>query len=192
MQETATRRAVMAGAEGEPRLDLDRHVIRPDTRAIVASVNEKASRPDGREAGKRVGDPVALLCETKSGGARRRVVGGGGDQRPERVLVGRLTEIGLHEPRFAAAWPKIVSLEHGRGGLGRLEALKDEVGDRAGAALIADEANQMRGVVRRQAFEHDGRHTPNARRRRAGGSARAWTAGRIGPPAPLQDTGVAP
>jgi hypothetical protein len=29
------------------------------------------------------------------------------------------------------------------------------VGDGAGAALVADEAHQMRGVVGRQAFEHD-------------------------------------
>jgi hypothetical protein len=53
-----------------------------------------------------------------------------------------------------AAGQKIVGLERGRRRFGRLEALDDEIGDRAGAALVADEAHHMGGVVGRQAFEH--------------------------------------
>ena len=52
------------------------------------------------------------------------------------------------------ARPGIVGLERGRRGLGRLEALKDQVGDGAGAALVADEAHHVGGVIGRQAFEH--------------------------------------
>ena len=73
---------------------------------------------------------------------------------------GLAAEIGLHEPRPAAAGPRILGLEHGRRGLGRLEALNDEVGDRAGAALVADEAHHVGGVVGRQAFEHAEPNTP--------------------------------
>ena len=155
MQKAAARRAVMAGAEGEPRLDLDRDVVRPDARAVVGPMNEKAPGPNGLEAGERIGDPVALLRQAEGRGARGRFVRGGGDQRPDRRLVRLRAEIGLHEPGPAAARPKIVGLERGRRGLGRLEALDDQIGDRAGAALVADEAHHVGGVVGRQAFEHD-------------------------------------
>ena len=157
MQKAAPRRAVMAGAEGEPRLDLDGHVVRPDARTVVAPMNEKPPRPNRFKAGKRIGDPVPLLREAEGGGARGRFVRGGGDQRPDRRLIRLPAEIGLHEPGLAAAGQKIVGLEHGRGRLGRLEALDDEVGDGAGAALVADQAHHMRGVVGRQAFEHGDR-----------------------------------
>ena len=83
-----------------------------------------------------------------------RFVRGGGDQRPDRLFVRLGAEVGFHEPRPPAAGPGIVGLERGRRGLGRLEALKDEISDGAGAALVADEAHHVRGVVRRQAFEH--------------------------------------
>ena len=44
MQETAARRAVMAGAEGEPRLDLDRDVASPG-RARDRGSHERESAP---------------------------------------------------------------------------------------------------------------------------------------------------
>ena len=65
MQQAAARRAVMAGAEGERRLDLDRDVVRFDARAVVGAVNEKAPRANRREAGKRIGDPIALSVRPK-------------------------------------------------------------------------------------------------------------------------------
>ena len=154
MHEAPAGRAVMAGAEGEPGLDLDRDVIRLDPRPVVAPMNEKAPGPNRFKAGQRIGDPVLLFREAKGRRAGGRIVRSGGDQRPERRLVRRFSEIGLHEPGPAAARPEIIGLERGRGGLGRLEALEDEVGDGAGAALVADEPQHVGGVVRRQAFEH--------------------------------------
>jgi hypothetical protein len=44
MQKTAARCAVMAGAEGEPRLDLDGDVVGADPGAIMGAMNEKARR----------------------------------------------------------------------------------------------------------------------------------------------------
>ena len=154
MEKTAARRAVMAGAEGEPGLDLDRDVVRADARAVVGPVDEKAPGPNRLEAGERIGDPVALLREAEGGRGRGRFVRGERDQRPDRRLVRRGAEIGLHEPGPAPARQTIVGLERGRGGLRRLEALDDEVGDGAGAALVGDEAHHVGGVVGRQAFEH--------------------------------------
>ena len=73
------------------------------------------------------------------------------------------------------------SLERGRRGLGRLEALEDQVGDGAGAALVADEAHHVGGVIGRQAFEHAEPNTPNALGRRAPDRPGADAAG-TGPP----------
>ena len=147
MQEAAAGRAVMAGAEGEPGLDLDRDVVRPDPRAVVGAVNEKAPGAHGLQAGERIGDPVALLRQAKGRGAGGRFVRGGGDQRPDRLFVRRRAEIGLHEPGLAAARPRLVGLERGRRRLGRLEALDDEIGDGAGAALVADEAHMWAALL---------------------------------------------
>ena len=154
MHETPTGRAMMAGAEGESGLDLDRHVIRLDPRTIVAPMNKKAACPHGFKAGQRIGDPVALLRHAEGRPAGGGFVCGGGDQRPDRLFVRLGAKVGFHEPRPPPARPGIVGLERGRCGLGRLEALKDQVGDGAGAALVADEAHHVGGVIGRQAFEH--------------------------------------
>ena len=50
-QQAAARRAVMAGAEGQRRLDLDCDVVGPDSRAVMGAVNEKAPGAHGDEAG---------------------------------------------------------------------------------------------------------------------------------------------
>ncbi len=121
---------------------------------IMGPMNQKAPCPNGFEAGERIGDPVPLLGEAKGRRTRGRFVRGGGDQRPDRRLVRLPAEIGLHEPGPAAAGQNIVGLERGRRGLGRLEALDDQIGDGAGAPLVADEAHHVGGVVGRQAFEH--------------------------------------
>ena len=83
-----------------------------------------------------------------------------GDEFAQRRLVGREAEIGFDQPRLAAARPGLVGLESGRSGLGRLEALDDQVGDGASALFVADEAQLMRGVVGGQAFEHDDPRCP--------------------------------
>ena len=52
-QEAAARRPVMAGAEGERRIDLDRYVIGPDLVAAMRSMHDEAARPHGLQALKR-------------------------------------------------------------------------------------------------------------------------------------------
>ena len=117
-------------------------------------MNKKAARPNGFKAGQRIGDPIALLRHAEGRPAGGGFVRGGGDQRPDRFLVRLGAEVGFHVPRPPPARPGIIGLERGRCGLGRLEALKDQVGDGAGAALVADEAHHVGGVIGRQAFEH--------------------------------------
>ena len=156
MQKTAARRAVMAGAEGEPRLDLDADIVGADARPIMGAVDDKAPGPDRREAGERIRDPVALLRDAEGRRARGLLVRRRGNERADLFLVRLEAEIGFHQPSLAAARPSLVGLEDRRRRFARLEALDDEIGDRARAALVADEPSPIRGVVRRQTFEHGG------------------------------------
>src|SRR5271166_140199 len=130
MEEAASGRAVMAGAEGEAGLDLDGDVACADFRPVVAAMDEKAPSPDRLKAGERIRHPVALLRHPERRRLRRLLVGGDRDQRPDLVLVRREAEIGLDEPCPPAARPRVLGLEGGRGGLRRLETLDDEVCDR--------------------------------------------------------------
>ena len=157
MKKAAARRAVMAGAEGEPRLDLDADVVQADaSHDHGAPWIEKAPGPDRREAGERARDPVALLRDAERRRARGLLVRRGGDERADLFLVRLKAEIGLHEPSLAAARPRLVGLEGGRRRFARLEALDDEVGDRPRAPLVGRERQAVGGVVGRQAFEHGG------------------------------------
>ena len=159
--------------------------LAPNARAVVRAMDEKAPGAHRRQSGERVGDPVALFREAEFDRPRRVLPGGDGDEIAKRVLVRREAEIGLDQPRLAAARPGLLGLEGGRGGLGRLETLDDEIGDGARALFVADEAQRMRGVVGGQAFEHRGPHgiaSPACGRRwrEARALIRRWR----GPPSP--------
>ena len=143
----------MAGAEGEPRLDLDADVVGADLGAIVRAMDEKPPGADRLETGKRIGDPVALFGEAECRGRAVSSPAAAATSSRKSVLVGLETEIGLDQPSLAAARPRRLGLERGRGGLGRLEALDDEIGDRARARSSVTSAS-VRGVVGRQTFEH--------------------------------------
>ena len=80
MQQAAARRAVMAGAEGEAGLDLDPDVVGLERGAVVRAVDEEAPGPDRREAGERIGDPVALLGQAEFDPARRVLARRRGDE----------------------------------------------------------------------------------------------------------------
>ena len=111
MNEAAARGAVMAGAEGEPRLDLDADVVQANPRAIMAPMDEKAPGPHRREAGERARHPVAFLGDAEDRRARGLLIRRGGDQHADLILVRLKAEIGLHEPGPAAARPSLVGLE---------------------------------------------------------------------------------
>jgi len=80
MQQAAARRAVVAGAEGEAGLDLDADVVRPDRSAAVRAVDEEAPCPHRREAGERIGDPIALVGQAEFDPTRRVVASRRGDE----------------------------------------------------------------------------------------------------------------
>src|SRR5271165_6866931 len=95
MDEAASGRAVMAGAEGEPGLDLDADVVGADPRSVMRAVDEKTPRAHRLKTGQRIGDPVLLLGQPECDGARRLLVGGGGDKSANLILVGLEAEMGL-------------------------------------------------------------------------------------------------
>ena len=153
MKQAAAGRAVMAGAEGERRLDLDRNVVGAHPGAVMRAVDEKAPGAHRRKPGERIGDPVALRRAAEFESGRRRLARRRGDEVAQQRLVGRKAEIDFDHPGLAAS-ERRVGLE-GRGrGLRGLEALDDEVRDRARARLVTDETHHVGGVVGRQAFEH--------------------------------------
>ena len=139
MHEAAARRAVMAGAEGQPRLDLDPDVVDPDLRAIMGAVHEKTAGAHRLETGQRVGHPVLLLGEAEARRLRGLLVRRSDDQVTDRLLVGLEGEERFDQPGLAAARPCVLGLEGGGSRLRRLETLDDQVRDRSGAALVADE-----------------------------------------------------
>jgi hypothetical protein len=59
-EQTAARRAVMAGAEGQRRLDFDAGTICADARAVVAAVHDETARRDRLQPREAVGDPIAF------------------------------------------------------------------------------------------------------------------------------------
>ena len=147
-EEAAARRAVMPGAEGERRLDLDRKVVRPDRRLVMDAVDEEASGPHRLQPVERGLDPV-LLLEAREGGA----LGLGADDRPDelaqRVFVGLVREIGLERPGAAAG-----RLKGCDRGLARVEDLAEELRRLPGRSLVGRKPHHMGRTVRVQAFEH--------------------------------------
>ena len=149
--ETPQRRAMMAGAESERRLDLDADVVRPPPRPVMRAMHQHAAGAHRREARKRVFDPILLGDGRKTRRSRSVGVGRDRDQGANLGLVGRAGEIDLDRPLRPAIFFK------GRGGgLGRIERLDDDVGDGAGAPLVAGKAQHMAGAVRGKPFKHGG------------------------------------
>src|SRR5262249_43058144 len=57
---TTTRRAVMAGPEGQSRFDLDADPVDTDARAVMAAMHDETTRCDRLQSREAVGDPIAL------------------------------------------------------------------------------------------------------------------------------------
>ena len=159
MQQTAARRPVMPGAEGEPGLDLDADVAGPQLVAVMRAMDEEPPGANRLQPRQRVGDPVLLFGEAELDQRRRLLPRRRRDQFAQAFLVGLEAEIDLDRPSLAPARPRRLGLERGGGGLRRLEALHHKVGDSARARLVERHAQDMGGVVGRQAFQHKRIHS---------------------------------
>ncbi len=114
-QQTAPGGAVMPGAEGERRLDLDADAVGRHPRAVVRAMQEEAAGFDRLQAFEAGGDPVArrnaLECELAARAFAREVT----DEAAHRGLVGRALEMDFHGPA------SVTRLEGGDRGLPGVE-----------------------------------------------------------------------
>jgi len=91
--EAAARRAVVAGAEGERRLDLQRDVIcRARGRDAWAPWTRKRPALTGMSPASAFADPVALGDAGRSSEPKLPLAGRSGDQSADGGLVGRRAE----------------------------------------------------------------------------------------------------
>ena len=148
-EETAESCAVMPGAEGERRLDLDADVVCAKARAVMRAMHENAAGADGLQSRQRVLDPVALFDGGKADGLGGLVAEDGFDEPAQRVFVGRVLEEHLGRPLA-----RLLVLEDAGRGLGGIESFDDEIGDRARARRVAHETQQRAGPIGRQTFKH--------------------------------------
>ncbi len=96
-EETAARRAVMAGAEGERSLDFDADPVDGNFCAIVRAMNDKAAGLDRLEPGEAFGDPI--LCRDAFELWRTFAAGPGRcRQSPHSTLVRHTAKMNDHAP----------------------------------------------------------------------------------------------
>ena len=147
----------MAGAEGKRRLDLDGEVVPPHLMTVMAAMDEEAARPHRLQPLERGAHPILLVD-----GLENRRVGLLADHRADQVAdhlrVGLLGEIGLQPPRAG-----LFDFEGGHRRLHGVEHLAQQFGHGASGGLVRDQAQDVRGSVRRQTFEHGAPSTIRAR-----------------------------
>ena len=101
-QQAAARGAVMAGAEGQRRFDLDADAVVRDAGAVMGAVHDEAAGGDGRQSGEAFAHPIFgrdALEAQRFGGS---VACGRGGQRAYYFFVGRDTKIHRHPPAAGA------------------------------------------------------------------------------------------
>src|SRR6478672_12537175 len=92
-QQAPSRGPVMAGAEGERRLDLDPNLVRRNPRPVMRAVNGESAGLNWLELAQARGDPV-LRGDLFKGQPRGAVRPGELTHRqPYRVLIGRRLEV---------------------------------------------------------------------------------------------------
>ena len=101
-EQAAARGAVMAGAEGECRLDLNADLVRPHAGAMMRPVHDETAGLDRREAFEALAHPIRRRQRLEHQRIGRRRAGGGRDQSPHRRFVG---SIGGNAARATSARP---------------------------------------------------------------------------------------
>ena len=150
--QAAARRAVMAGAEGERRLDLDAEIVRMHARAVVRAVHEEAAGAHRLQAFEALAYPVGVADGLEAQRLRGLVAAGDADELAQPHLVSRALHVHGDLPLAA------VVLEGGASGLFGVEAFGQEGRDATGGLLVGAQAS-------RGGIGHGGRRWPLAARR---------------------------
>ncbi len=88
-----TRRAMVTGAEGERRLDLDADVVGAQFCAVVRAMNEKAADAHRLEIGEALRDPIRRRDRLDGQQPRRSLARRDRDQTAQICLLGRLAKM---------------------------------------------------------------------------------------------------
>ena len=131
--QAAFRRAVVAGAESRPGIDLQRHAASPPARAVMGAVEEEASGTDRGQPLERLAHPVLL----RHGGddARRESI-----DLPRRFGLFRAAEIENQLPQRT-----------------RLIRLVDGDGERVEADILLQCGRQIIGAIMRKGRDGEGK-----------------------------------
>ena len=133
-EQAAARGAVMAGAEGERRLDLDADPVDRNAGAVVGAVHDKTAGRDRRQAGEAFAHPVLRRDAREGQRPGRRGPGGARDQRAHRLAVGRRAKIDRDLPAPAAG------VEQAHGDIVGGKAFGEEIGQPARRLFIGFQA----------------------------------------------------
>ena len=136
--EAAAGGAVMAGAEGERRLDLDAELVRRNFVAVVLAMDDEAAGMHGNQILQRGLDPVLGFDDVEGGRARGLLARGERDQIADRGLIGRFRKMHGDVPAPGRA------RESRDGGFVLSEAFGQQIRDAPGGSFIAD---RERGAV---------------------------------------------
>ena len=108
-EQAAARGAVMAGAEGERRLDLDADAVGRHAGAVMRAVHDEAAGRDRRQSGEALPNPVRRFDAPEAQSRGRRGSGRRLHRRPHRVSVGRRAEMDRDAPASAAGIHKLTA-----------------------------------------------------------------------------------
>ena len=138
-EEAAARGAMMAGAKGERRLDLDADAVCRDAGTIVRTVDNEAAGLDRRQAGEAVAHPVGrrdqIEMERFGGSSTCR----GGRQRAQRIFIGRGAKMNRDPPSSAAR------IHKRDGDIVAVIGFGNDGGDPAGGLFIRCQRRDRRG-----------------------------------------------
>ena len=133
-QQATARGAVMAGAERGRGLDLDADAARRHADAVVRAMHDKAAGMNRLEAFEADLYPVLRRERFDRHSLRGRIAGGERDQHAEPRLHRAIAEVHFDLP--TPVGPR----ERGAGGVRRIEALGQQIGDPARLGLRGDQA----------------------------------------------------
>ena len=140
-QQASARGAVMAGAEGQRRFDLDAEVVGPHPHTVMRAVHEEAAGAHRLQTAETLRHPIGGRDRLDDERCRRCLAGDQRDLRAQSGFVRGPSEMDRHLPTSA------VALESGASGVVFAEDLAEIGGDPARDRLFANEAGNGGGRI---------------------------------------------
>ena len=143
-EQATARGAVVPGAEGERRFDLDADAVARHPGAVVRAVDDEAPGGDRRQSGEALTNPVRRFDAAEAQSRGRRGSGRRLHGRPHRVAVARRAEMDRDIPAPAA------NIGHAHGDIFGGKAIGDGIADTERRPFIGyqpcNQGRHMRGL----------------------------------------------